>query len=234
MSTRQLYRFTATAGPWVAGYRHDPAAGTIALTPEEAELDLLAGTIVPDGTPTGPIAVPGAVVVTDRVAAIRGARDYDFTVAELVAFLAGSTLGDELRGTLRDGVAPDRDTLAKLSAALDAAVVLLRAGIATRAPASALADKADAGANANIRSLEGLTTPLSLAQGGTGGRTADGARAALGLPLVPGDPGLPEAVAALYDAWVSGLPVWTGDGPVPVARGRYYRQGAGGPPVQAQ
>ena len=65
--TKQLYTFTDRAGPWVAGYRRDITSTTIALTPEEAELELLAGTIVRDGTPVPPIVVPGAVVATDRV-----------------------------------------------------------------------------------------------------------------------------------------------------------------------
>lgn len=234
MGTKQLYRFTAKAGPWVAGYRRDPTSSTISLTPEEAELDLLAGTIVPDGAPTGPIVTPGAVAATDRVTAIRGARDYDFTVGELADYLAQDGLLDALRGAVLGDVAPDRDTLAKLSAALDATAVLLRAAIQTRASETALAGKAAAGDNADITSLSGLTTALSLAQGGTGATTALDARAALGLPLDPTDVGFAAFMGKVWDALVSSLPVWSGDGPVPVAAGRYYRQGAGGPPVQAQ
>jgi len=41
--------------------------------------------------------------------------------------------------------------------------------------------KAVKGANADITSLTGLTTALSIAQGGTGGNTADAARSALGV-----------------------------------------------------
>lgn len=40
---------------------------------------------------------------------------------------------------------------------------------------------AASGANSNITSLSGLTTPLSIAQGGTASTTASGARSALGL-----------------------------------------------------
>lgn len=44
-----------------------------------------------------------------------------------------------------------------------------------------VANKANSGANSDITSLSGLTTPLSVAQGGTGGATAADARASLGL-----------------------------------------------------
>lgn len=46
---------------------------------------------------------------------------------------------------------------------------------------NATANKAAKGANTDITSLSGLTTPLSIAQGGTGGNTAIGARNSLGL-----------------------------------------------------
>lgn len=42
-------------------------------------------------------------------------------------------------------------------------------------------NKANKGANSDITSLSGLTTPLSVGQGGTGGSTADAARSALGI-----------------------------------------------------
>lgn len=48
--------------------------------------------------------------------------------------------------------------------------------------ATALATKAAAGANTDIISLAGLTTPLSLAQGGVGGGTQSTARASLDVP----------------------------------------------------
>lgn len=50
--------------------------------------------------------------------------------------------------------------------------------------ATAIATKADDGANSNITSLSGLTTPLSVAQGGTGSTTASGARTNLGLGTI--------------------------------------------------
>jgi hypothetical protein len=45
------------------------------------------------------------------------------------------------------------------------------------------ATKADKGANSDITSLSGLTTPLSVAQGGTGAASASAARTALGLVI---------------------------------------------------
>jgi hypothetical protein len=45
-------------------------------------------------------------------------------------------------------------------------------------------EAAKSGANSDITSLSGLTTPLSVAQGGTGGATADAARTSLGLDAI--------------------------------------------------
>ncbi|AWD90215.1 putative chaperone of endosialidase [Dickeya phage Sucellus] len=50
-----------------------------------------------------------------------------------------------------------------------------------KATETAIATKASKGANADITSLSGLTTPLSVAQGGTGGNTQAAARTGLGL-----------------------------------------------------
>jgi hypothetical protein len=46
---------------------------------------------------------------------------------------------------------------------------------------------AKSGANSDITSLSGLTTALSVSQGGTGATTAAGARTALGVPSIAGD-----------------------------------------------
>lgn len=228
------YTVTEAAGQLVAGRPHDGIGSTVELTPTEARYELLLGSVVPAGVP---VVVPppvGPVSSVDRVTATRGARDWDFSVAELAAFLVASDLGDALRAELRDGVASERDTLAKLSAALDAAVVLLRAAIQARAPASALDAKADAGTNRNITELAGLTTPLSVLRGGTGSRTPGEARAALGLPLVPDDPQFAQAMEAAWLAWIATLPVWDGVGDAPVRAGKPFLQGPGGPVVIAQ
>ena len=47
----------------------------------------------------------------------------------------------------------------------------------------AISAKASSGANSDITSLSGLTTPLSVAQGGTGGANAGAARTALGVAI---------------------------------------------------
>lgn len=98
----------------------------------------------------------------------------------------------------------------------------------------ALAGKAASGENTDITSLSGLTTALSLAQGGTGAKTDSGARAALGLPLRPGDELFDTAMTALWVAWTNSLPVWSGSGSAPVPAGRPYLLGPGGPVVIAQ
>jgi len=54
-------------------------------------------------------------------------------------------------------------------------------GPAWNSIASSLDEKAAKGANSDITSLSGLSTALSLAQGGTGGKNAADARAGLGL-----------------------------------------------------
>ncbi|SFF89096.1 hypothetical protein [Methylobacterium sp. yr596] len=98
----------------------------------------------------------------------------------------------------------------------------------------AIGGKAAKGANADITSLSGLTTPLSQMQGGTGATDAPAARVALGLPLVPSDPGFNDLMEALWLAWANSLPVWSGSGPAPVPSGKPFLQGPGGPVVIAQ
>lgn len=56
-------------------------------------------------------------------------------------------------------------------------------GSTTAASARAALNVASSGANSDITSLTGLTTPLTLGQGGTGGASAASARSSLGLVI---------------------------------------------------
>jgi hypothetical protein len=56
-------------------------------------------------------------------------------------------------------------------------------GSNTAASARAALNVASSGANSDITSLTGLTTPLTLGQGGTGGASAASARSSLGLAI---------------------------------------------------
>lgn len=118
--------------------------------------------------------------------------------------------------------------------AADQQIVQAATEAAVAAADALLAGKAASGENTDITSLSGLTTALSLAQGGTGAKTDSGARAALGLPLVPDDTQFNTAMTALWVAWANSLPVWSGSGSAPVPTGRPYNLGPGGPVVIAQ
>ena len=58
----------------------------------------------------------------------------------------------------------------------------LAAGLAALGVGASACGAAASGANSDITSLSGLTTPLSVAQGGTGASTAAGARTNLNTP----------------------------------------------------
>lgn len=76
------------------------------------------------------------------------------------------------------------NNLQNLSDEIDTNTVAVAANTAgVAANAAAIATKADSGANSDITSLSGLTTPLSIAQGGTDSATASAARTALGLAI---------------------------------------------------
>lgn len=92
---------------------------------------------------------------------------------------------------------------------------------------AALAARAAAGANGDITSLSGLTTALSLAQGGTGAKTAPAARLALGLPLAPADPGFQAFVVEMLTAFRAALPsLPASDADIPAAGG-WFSNGSG-------
>jgi hypothetical protein len=66
-------------------------------------------------------------------------------------------------------------------------------GATTAASARAALNVASSGANSDITSLTGLTTPLTLGQGGTGGASAASARSSLGLAIGTDIPGFASA-----------------------------------------
>lgn len=132
---KRPFTVTEAAGQLVAGRPHDGVGSTVQLTPTEARYELLLGAIVPDGVPVMMPPPIGPVSSIDGIAATRGAKEWDFAVVELAEFLVGAGLGDAIRAAVLGDVPPDRDSLAELSAALDAAVLLLRTAIQARAPA---------------------------------------------------------------------------------------------------
>lgn len=77
--------------------------------------------------------------------------------------------------------------------------ILTAADYATIRSLLGLASKAQSGANSDITSLSGLTTPLSVAQGGTGATTATGSNAVV-LNASPTFVGVPLAPTASFGA----------------------------------
>lgn len=86
---------------------------------------------------------------------------------------------------------------------------------ATRAEAAAAsaANKASAGANSDITSLSGLTTALSVAQGGTGGKTLATAQKALGLVKAAASSSTAgEVLQVGHAGWNGGVAILMGAG----------------------
>ena len=89
------------------------------------------------------------------------------------------------------------------------------ANSATRAEAAAgsVTNKASAGANSDITSLGGLTTALSVAQGGTGGKNQTAAQIALGLPKAAGNSSTSgEVLQVGHAGWNGGVAILAGAG----------------------
>lgn len=85
------------------------------------------------------------------------------------------------------------------------------AGGFPQAKETLLSSKANSGANSDITSLSGLTTALSVAQGGTGATTAPAARTALGLGNVDNtsDASKPVSTAQATAIAAVGMPTGT-------------------------
>lgn len=91
MSARLVYQITGNAGPSIAGRRRVPGATTIELTPEEAEFELSAGTIVPTGQAAPPVITPAPILGTDIVTIVRNGAPREITADQLKAFLGLTT-----------------------------------------------------------------------------------------------------------------------------------------------
>lgn len=85
----------------------------------------------------------------------------------------GQTVANEARAALGLNIGSD---VQEWSANLDD-----WSSVSVSSITSLIGSKANAGANSDITSLSGLTTPLTLTQGGTGANSASGARTNLGL-----------------------------------------------------
>lgn len=87
----QNYTVTTTAGPNIAG-RHVKPGDVVSLTENEARYELLAGTIVPEGTVLTPVPV-AAVLLSDGLTLRRNGADRDASVADLLAFIGSGIPG---------------------------------------------------------------------------------------------------------------------------------------------
>lgn len=107
----------------------------------------------------------GDLRVYKRTAGLPGYTDQGIIITPLSSTELAATTGATLIGTAVEGI--------NVQEALDALPTAVEL-------AAAVADKAHSGANSDITSLSGLTTPLSVEQGGTGGNDPAEARAAIG------------------------------------------------------
>lgn len=117
--------------------------------------------------------VAGQISPTNNIATVAGNNTNITTVAGNNANIS-TVAGISSNITTVAGISSDVTTVAGDSADIQT----VAANIGT------ISTKANAGANSDITSLSGLTTALSLSQGGTGATTASAARTSLGLGTI--------------------------------------------------
>lgn len=108
ISGLQTYTITSLAGSSLAGRRRPPGP-TITLTPEEAEYELRAGTIVPLGQ-ASPLPTPNpAVQSSDKLTTYRNGSEREPAIADLEAFLLtpGRPIAIALAALIAGGQPPD-------------------------------------------------------------------------------------------------------------------------------
>lgn len=123
MSVKQTYAITPLAGKWVAGYRLKPEQSSIELLPEEAEYDLLAGTILPPGQNAPPPTPVLSVQGSDVLNLLRAGGERPVSVEDLATFLVSSGLiaagqanaVQSVLSVVRGSADSDHNTLGKLA-----------------------------------------------------------------------------------------------------------------------
>ena len=178
-------------------------AGVAANVTTVAGISADVTTVAADGTDIGAVAAVSSDVaalspIAADITAVAGV-DSDVTAVAGIAANVTTVAGVAANVTTVAGVAANVTTVAGISAAVttvagdSADIQLLADNIAS------IASKASAGANSDITSLSGLTTPLSVVQGGTG-ITSFGT----GVATFLGTPSSANLAAAVTDETGSG------------------------------